>query len=94
MYIFILMVYIGGTFLSPIKVEVFENSVVFSHFIKARTKSIPYNRIKEINPSKKEKRNQIMIVDNYGEEHRFYMIGPKISKEIIDQFQKFKDEEE
>lgn len=89
-YIFILMVYLGGTFLSPIKVEVYDNSVIFINLLKSRTKSIPYNRIKKIRIPGKGRSNQVVIMDNHGAEHKFYMVNYRISKEILAEYDKFK----
>jgi hypothetical protein len=84
------MVYLGGTFLSPIKVEVYDNSVIFVNLLKSRTKSIPYNRIKKIKIPGKGSSNQILIVDKHGTEHKFYMVGHAISREILDEYRMYK----
>ena len=88
-YILILMVYLGGTFLSPIKVEIYDNSVIFVNLLKSRTKSIPYNRIRKIKIPGKGRSNQIVIVDDHGSEHRFYMVNYTISREIQDEYGKY-----
>ena len=89
-YIFIPMVYLGGTFLSPIKVEVYDNSVIFVNILRFRTKSIPYNRIKKIEVPGRRSSNQVIIIDKHGAEHKFYMVNYRISKEILAEYSEFK----
>jgi hypothetical protein len=88
-YFLVLMMYVGGTFLAPVKVEIFQNSVMFSHFLKARSKSFPFNRIKEIELPAGSRSNRIVIVDNHGEEHKFYMVSHRISKVIVDEYKSY-----
>ena len=89
-YLFILMIWMAGTLLSPLKVEVHDNSVQFVSIIPGRTQSIPYNRIREIELPRGERSYQIMITDDHGGEHRFYMVGYRISREIIRKYEKAK----
>jgi len=92
-YLFILMVWVAGTLLSPVKVEVHDASVQFVSLIPGRTKSLPYNRIREIELPREERSFQVVITDDHGGEHRFYMVNYRISKEIIQRFKKFKKKE-
>ncbi|MGA1794092.1 MAG: hypothetical protein ACMUHM_09080 [Thermoplasmatota archaeon] len=88
-YLLILMVWVAGTLLSPIKVEVHDHSVQFVSIIPGRTKSIPYNRIREIELPREERSYQVVITDDHGGEHRFYMVNYRISREIIKRHGKF-----
>lgn len=92
-YLFFFMVYVAGTLLSPIKVEVHNASVQFVSLVPGRTKSLPYNRISEIELPREERSFQILITDDHGGEHRFYMVRYGISKEIIKKYERFKKKE-
>jgi hypothetical protein len=93
-YLIVLIVHIGGTVLSPLKIEIFDNSVKFHHFLKLRSKSLPYNRIREIQLPARARSNRIVILDDHGKEHRFYMVSFRISKEIIKAYEDFRVEHE
>ncbi|MBN1389980.1 MAG: hypothetical protein JXA22_04995 [Candidatus Thermoplasmatota archaeon] len=88
-YMFVLMIYIAGTLLSPYKIEVHDSSVSFHHFLRSRTENIPYNRIKEIEIPRGERSLQIQIIDDHGYEHRFFMVRYRISREIIARHQRY-----
>ena len=89
-YLVIFMIYTGGTLLSPIRIEIFDNSIFFTSLIPSRSKSIPFNRIKRIEAPKRSRSSRIIIVDDHGYEHKFYMINHKISNEIMNRYRDYK----
>ncbi|MBN1540375.1 MAG: hypothetical protein JW939_09545 [Candidatus Thermoplasmatota archaeon] len=89
-FLFTVMVYTAGTLMSPYQVEVHDSSVSFHHFLRSRTENIPYNRIREIELPRGERSLQVLIVDDHGYEHRFLMVGNRISREIIKGYKRFR----